>query len=227
MATTSVTSGVTSSGFQVTSGSELEVLSGGTALVTVVSSGGTEQVDAGGIASGTIVSNGGSETVFGMETGGTVLSGGFAVDSGGSASRETISSGGTATISAGGMADNIIVSSGGTLKVLGTIFFDVTVYSGGTETVLLGGITNSTTVSSGGSLVLSAFGLVIGRARRPLMAFVMVLSYSRQIFLRFFLDARTECFRFFKSLHRLRVLLGMLRARLIRSCSPSNTFINP
>ena len=27
--------------------------------------------------------------------------------------------------------------------------------------------------------------LVIGRARRPLMAFVMVLSYSRQIFLRF------------------------------------------
>jgi transposase len=36
--------------------------------------------------------------------------------------------------------------------------------------------------------------LVIGRARRPLMAFVMVLSYSRQIFLRFFLDARMENF---------------------------------
>ena len=34
----------------------------------------------------------------------------------------------------------------------------------------------------------------IGRARRPLMAFVMVLSYSRQIFLRFFLDARLENF---------------------------------
>ncbi|HEY2503150.1 MAG TPA: hypothetical protein VGI68_17505, partial [Mycobacterium sp.] len=32
--------------------------------------------------------------------------------------------------------------------------------------------------------------LLIGRARRPLMAFVMVLSYSRQIFLRFYLDAR-------------------------------------
>ncbi|KWI29054.1 helix-turn-helix domain-containing protein, partial [Burkholderia stagnalis] len=30
----------------------------------------------------------------------------------------------------------------------------------------------------------------IGRARRPLMAFVMVLSYSRDIYLRFFLDAR-------------------------------------
>jgi transposase len=36
--------------------------------------------------------------------------------------------------------------------------------------------------------------LEIGRARRSLMAFVMVLSYSRQIFLRFFLDARMENF---------------------------------
>ena len=36
--------------------------------------------------------------------------------------------------------------------------------------------------------------LEIGRARRPLMAFVMVLSYSRWIFLRFFLDARMENF---------------------------------
>jgi transposase len=36
--------------------------------------------------------------------------------------------------------------------------------------------------------------MTIGRARRPLMAFVMVLSYSRQIFLRFFLGARLENF---------------------------------
>jgi transposase len=36
--------------------------------------------------------------------------------------------------------------------------------------------------------------LTIGRAQRPLMAFVAVLSYSRQIFLRFFLDARMESF---------------------------------
>jgi len=36
--------------------------------------------------------------------------------------------------------------------------------------------------------------LEVGRARRPLMAFVMVLSYSRRIFLRFFLDARMENF---------------------------------
>ena len=36
--------------------------------------------------------------------------------------------------------------------------------------------------------------LQIGRARRPLMAFVMVLSSSRQIFLRFFLTARIDSF---------------------------------
>jgi hypothetical protein len=35
---------------------------------------------------------------------------------------------------------------------------------------------------------------MIGRARRPLMAFVLVLSFSRQMFLRFFLDARMENF---------------------------------
>ena len=36
--------------------------------------------------------------------------------------------------------------------------------------------------------------LQIGRASRPLMAFVIVLSWSRSIFLRFFLDARMENF---------------------------------
>jgi transposase len=36
--------------------------------------------------------------------------------------------------------------------------------------------------------------LQIGRARRPLMAFVMVLSYSRRIFLRFSLNARLDSF---------------------------------
>ena len=39
------------------------------------------------------------------------------------------------------------------------------------------------------------FGKIqVGNALRALMAFVMVLSWSRQIFLRFFLGASTECF---------------------------------
>jgi transposase len=36
--------------------------------------------------------------------------------------------------------------------------------------------------------------ITIGRAHRPLMAFVMVLSWSRMVFLRFFLGAPMECF---------------------------------
>jgi transposase len=36
--------------------------------------------------------------------------------------------------------------------------------------------------------------LAVGRALRPLMAFVMVLSYSRQLFLRFYLGASMGCF---------------------------------
>lgn len=36
--------------------------------------------------------------------------------------------------------------------------------------------------------------ITIGRARRPLMAFIMVLSWCRQIFLRFFLDQRMSSF---------------------------------
>lgn len=36
--------------------------------------------------------------------------------------------------------------------------------------------------------------LEIGQAKRPLVAFVMVLSYSRKIFLQFFLSQRMECF---------------------------------
>jgi transposase len=36
--------------------------------------------------------------------------------------------------------------------------------------------------------------ITIGRARRALMAFIMVLSFSRHVFLRFYLDARMENF---------------------------------
>ena len=36
--------------------------------------------------------------------------------------------------------------------------------------------------------------LTIGRAERPLMAFVMVLSYSRRLFLRFYPGASMSCF---------------------------------
>jgi len=52
-----------------------------------------------------------------------------------------------------------------------------------------------TLVGEQGQVDWAHFGhLQIGRAKRPLMAFVMVLSWSRRIFLRFSLDARMESF---------------------------------
>jgi transposase len=57
--------------------------------------------------------------------------------------------------------------------------------------------------------------ITIGRAVRPLMGFVMVLSWSRQIFLRFYLSAVTanflrglvDAFSFFSSVPRV-ILYG-------------------
>ena len=67
--------------------------------------------------------------------------------------------------------------------------------------------------------------LMIGRARRALMAFVMVLSYSRAIFLRFFLDARmgnflrghTEAFSAWGGLPRVLLYDNLRSAVLERS----------
>ena len=61
--------------------------------------------------------------------------------------------------------------------------------------------------------------LTIGRAVRPLMAFVMVLSYSRQLFLRFYLGAamsdfirgHVEAFTYFNAVPRV-VLYDNLRS---------------
>ena len=64
--------------------------------------------------------------------------------------------------------------------------------------------------------------LTFGRARRPLMAFVMVLSYSRRIFLRFFLGQNMGCFlqghvealRFFGGVPRV-VLYDNLKSAVV------------
>ena len=72
----------------------------------------------GGTASGTQVLSGGAEAVFGSETG--------AVDNGG-----------TITISSGGTADHLTISSG-VLAVLGTVTSFATVFSGGVENISSG-----------------------------------------------------------------------------------------
>jgi transposase len=63
---------------------------------------------------------------------------------------------------------------------------------------------------------------VVGRARRPLMAFVMVLSYSRHLFVRFypsatmacFLDAHVQAFSFFNAAPRT-LLYDNLRSAVL------------
>lgn len=64
--------------------------------------------------------------------------------------------------------------------------------------------------------------LTVGRAQRPLMAFVMALSYSRYVFLRFylgaamsaFLDAHVRAFQFFEAVPRT-VLYDNLRSAVL------------
>jgi len=64
--------------------------------------------------------------------------------------------------------------------------------------------------------------LVIGRAVRPLMAFVMVLSFSRMVFLRFYLDAKmpnfirghVDAFNFFQGVARV-VLYDNLKSAVL------------
>ena len=52
-----------------------------------------------------------------------------------------------------------------------------------------------TLIGEQGQVDWGHFGSVeIGKATRPLMAFVMVLSYSRRIFLRFYLNQRMDNF---------------------------------
>ncbi|WP_426422611.1 AIDA repeat-containing protein [Bradyrhizobium genosp. A] len=159
-----VLSGGIANAATVLSGGIERIMISGTAKNTTISSGGSEVVSSGGVASGTIVSSGGVATVSagGIERAATVYAGGSEiVSSGGTASssviagRQSISSGGTAlgvTLSSGG---NQIVVSGGYAS--GTI-----VSSGGTETISAGGIASSTYVSGGGLLYVSSGGVASG-----------------------------------------------------------------
>ena len=75
--------------------------------------------------------------------------------------------------------------------------------------------------------------LVIGRAQRPLMAFVMVLSYSRHLFVRFYLNAATgsfldghvQAFNYLTAVPRI-CLYDNLRSAVLERCGDAIRF-NP
>jgi autotransporter passenger strand-loop-strand repeat protein len=154
-----VSSGHTSSGITLQSGSTETVLSGGTASDTTVNNGGVEYVGSGGTAISTTVNSGGTEVVLfsGTVRVTTVESGGYErVSSGGTASTTTVDSGGTEVALSGGTASGTTVSNGGAEIVYsgGSTSF-TTVSSGGYLVVLSGGTQTSTTVLSGGAIVTS------------------------------------------------------------------------
>lgn len=130
--TTSVTSGVTSSGVVVTSGSSLAVANGGTAVAATIMSGGSAVVSSGGIDSGTNIAQGGSETVLGSASGDFV--GGTQLVSAATAvvSNETVLNGGSVDLFLkGAIANNVTVGGGGGIFINGNATANNAVISGG------------------------------------------------------------------------------------------------
>jgi autotransporter passenger strand-loop-strand repeat protein len=141
----SVAAGTSQSGVQVTSGSFLDILSGGTAVSTTVFSGGSVTVETGGLDSGAFIAQGATETVLGTATGDTV-DGIQLVDAAtASVSNEIILNGGTVELFASGaIASGLTVGTGGALLISGNATASNVVISGGlveleTANAVLGG----------------------------------------------------------------------------------------
>ncbi len=162
MTTTSVTSGVTSSGITLNNGDFLIVSSGGTASVTVVNSGGVASIL--GVGSNTTINAGGHEFVGpgGVVTA-TIISGAGAenlIIGAGTAGGTMVMSGGAEIVAAGGVTQSAIVSAGGDeiLNGSGATSISATVMSGGFQFVSSGGLSLSATLSSGGDNVVFSGG---------------------------------------------------------------------
>jgi autotransporter passenger strand-loop-strand repeat protein len=147
MSGTTVSSGVTVSGFVVSNTGLLTILSGGSAVSTIVQNGGTVTVASGGYAGDTIVSSGGYEQVSaGGIVSGVVLD--YTGDqSVGGTAIGTVVEGGYENIIAGGVTSDVLVSGS---------------FHEGFETVSSGGLAISTTVAGGELLYVLSGGTTIG-----------------------------------------------------------------
>jgi autotransporter passenger strand-loop-strand repeat protein len=157
---TTVSSGVTSSNLVITSGSFLDILSGGTAIAANIALGGNATVEIGGIDSGSTIASGGTETVFGTASGdavsGTQLLSAptSAASSIAVVSNEIVYNGGAVDLFLkGAVANNITVTSGGIIAINGNAVASNTV-------LLPGGVAQlqSPKASFGGSLTFSGGG---------------------------------------------------------------------
>ncbi|MDR3537262.1 MAG: Hint domain-containing protein [Acetobacteraceae bacterium] len=162
---TTISSGVTSSNLTVTSGSFLDILSGGTAVSATVASGGVATVEIGGIDSASTIASGGNETVFGSATGdavsGTQLLSAptSAASSIAVVSNETVFNGGAVDLFLkGAVANNVTVSSGGSLNINGNATANNTVIEAGGTVELQSPkatLANGLTFSGAGTLELT------------------------------------------------------------------------
>jgi autotransporter passenger strand-loop-strand repeat protein len=129
--------------------------------MTIISSGQTLAVSSGQIDTGDIVRSGGTLDVL---SGGTEISASISgvENDFGITRSSTVFAGGVMNVFAGGTADHLLVSSGGTLDVLGAITSNTRVLSGGVENIssggLISGAPNSGTSVSGGMLNVLAGG---------------------------------------------------------------------
>jgi hypothetical protein len=151
----------TASGFTVTSGSLLTVLSGGHAVSVNVLSGGTAVIS--GTDSGSYIAQGGTETLYGSANGDAIYGTQTVTSTGslaGAVSNETVFNGGSVNLAIKGVtASGMTVSTGGSLILNGNISATNTVIDGGKvilespKATLLGSILFS---GSGGVLEVDA-----------------------------------------------------------------------
>lgn len=177
----------TISGGTVTSGAQINVLSGGVLSNADAGNGGTITVSSGGKSTSTVISSGGTLTFTGGGSGSytSLLAGGtlnigsgttydnqhttsltatsgaqINVLSGGVLTNADAAAFGNIVVSKGGMGQDIIISSGGGLWVAG-IASDTSVNNGGGIAIASGGVSNNNNVNSGGKIYADS-GSVLG-----------------------------------------------------------------
>jgi autotransporter passenger strand-loop-strand repeat protein len=130
---TTVASGVASSGLQITNGSFVDVLNGGTLVSATIANGGSATIEIGGVDSGATILAGGNELVLGSATldqvaGTQLVSAATAV-----VGDETVVNGGMIDLFLkGAIANSVTVNNGGQLNISGNATaFNTLIDSGG------------------------------------------------------------------------------------------------
>jgi autotransporter passenger strand-loop-strand repeat protein len=161
--TITVSSGVTSSGLNISAGDPLVVLAGGTLEDSTLLSGGSATVSSGGVVEFLVVSSGallrgpgdmtGEVNLYlGSASGVTVAHNGLLVDNFGSITDVTVENGSVVAIENAGDAEDIAVQSGGIEYIYDGVVSGTEI--GGLEFIYGGGKAFADTVESGGVEVL-------------------------------------------------------------------------